>query len=78
MKYRDVDPKIKRLFPWALFLVLAAAFAFAAGRVHAEEDLYACYGSSRYQAMYSSWPECNEKGAPHEKGTHHRHHRARR
>lgn len=31
----EIDPKIKALFPWALFLVLAALFAFAATRVHA-------------------------------------------
>jgi len=60
MKYKDVDPKIKRLFPWLLFLVLAAAFALAATRVHAAEDVYACYGSARYQAMSSAWPPCNE------------------
>jgi len=60
MNYKDVDPKIKRLFPWALFLVLAALFAFAATRVHAEEDVWACYASQRYQAMSSGWPQCNE------------------
>lgn len=60
MKYRDVDPKIKALFPWALFLVLALVLAFAATKVHAEEDLWACYGSGRYQAMSSAWPPCNE------------------
>lgn len=62
MKYRDVDPKIKALFPWALFLVLAALFAFMATRVHAEEDVWACYGSQRYEAMSSGFPQCNELG----------------
>lgn len=57
---RDIDPKIKALFPWALFLVLAALLLFMTGRVHAEEDVWACYGSSRYQAMSSGWPQCNE------------------
>jgi hypothetical protein len=60
MNYKDVDPKVKRLFPWALFLVLAALFAFAATRVHAEEDVWACYGSARYEAMSSAWTPCNE------------------
>lgn len=62
MNYRDVDPKIKRLFPWALFLVLAAIFAFAATRVRAEADVWACYGSARYQAMSSDWPRCDKPG----------------
>jgi hypothetical protein len=35
MNYKDVDPKIKRFFPWALFLVLAAML-FLASMVHAE------------------------------------------
>jgi hypothetical protein len=30
MNLKDVDPKIKRFFPWALFLVLAALFAVGA------------------------------------------------
>jgi hypothetical protein len=35
MNYKDVDPKIKRFFPWALFLALAALLAFGAMIVHA-------------------------------------------
>lgn len=57
---KDVDPKIKRLFPWALFLVVAALLLFASTRVHSEEDIWACYGSQRYEAMSSGWPACNE------------------
>lgn len=57
-----IDPGVKRFFPWALFLVLAALLAFAASRVHAEEDVWACYGSQRYQAMSSNWVQCNEMG----------------
>lgn len=60
MKLKDVDPKIKRLFPWLLFLVLAAGLVLATTRVHAEEDVWACYGGQRYQAMSSGWPQCNE------------------
>lgn len=30
MNYKDVDPKIKALFPWALFLVLALLFSLGA------------------------------------------------
>ena len=36
MNYKDVDPKIKRLFPWALFLVLAVVLLLASMVVHAE------------------------------------------
>lgn len=32
MKIRDVDPAIRRLFPWALFLALALVFACLAMR----------------------------------------------
>lgn len=60
MNYRDVDPKVKRFFPWALFLALAALLAYGATKVHAEEDVWACYNSQRYQAMSSGWPQCNE------------------
>ena len=59
MKYRDVDPKTKRFFPWALFLVIAGLLVLATC-AHAEEDVWACYGSQRYQAMSSGWVQCNE------------------
>jgi hypothetical protein len=36
MKLRDVDPAVRRLFPWALFLALALVFAFLAA-AHADE-----------------------------------------
>lgn len=59
--YKKVDPKIKRFFPWALFLALAVLLALGAIRIaHAEEDVWACYASQRYQAMSSAWPACNE------------------
>ena len=63
MRARDVDPKIRRFFPWALFLALATLLALGAMIVHAhgEEDVYACYGSSRYQAMSDAWPACDER-----------------
>lgn len=61
MNYHDVDPSIKRLFPWALFLVLAGLFAIGAiALAHAEEDVYACYGPARYVAMSAAWPACAE------------------
>lgn len=60
MKVSDVDPKIKRLFPWALFLVTAALLLLATKYVRAEGDIWACYGSQRYQAMSSSWIPCTE------------------
>lgn len=55
MNEKDVDPCVRRFFPWALFLVLAAIFAFGAIRAaHGEEedpDPYACFGAGRYDAM---------------------------
>lgn len=58
---KTIDPKIKRLFPWALFLVTAVVIFFAAlATAHSEPDIWACYGSQRYQAMSSSWPPCTE------------------
>ncbi len=59
----DIDPKVRRFFPWALFLALALAFAVAATRVHAEEKSWDldCYGAQRYQAMSEGWPECHAK-----------------
>ncbi len=64
MKLKDVPPGIRRLFPWALFLVLAVLLTIAgcvlARPAHAEEDHWACYGSARYEAMSSGWTPCNE------------------
>jgi hypothetical protein len=56
-----VDPLVKRFFPWGLFLALAVVFLIASCVARAEDDQYACYGSSRYQAMYDSWPSCSER-----------------
>jgi hypothetical protein len=49
-------------FPWVIFLMLTVLFLIGISRrhAHAEEDVWACYGSQRYQAMSSSWPACNE------------------
>lgn len=59
MKYQDVDPKVKRFFPWALFLVLAALLALATTCAHAQDqDPYVCYGAGRYQAMSEGKPAC--------------------
>jgi hypothetical protein len=61
MKVRDVDPKIRRYFPWSLFLAAAAMLLLASCySAHAEEDVWACYGSARYQAMSAAWTPCNE------------------
>lgn len=62
MNYKNVDPKIKRLFPWSLFLLVAILFMVASCAIaHGEEeDVWACYGGGRYQAMSSGWPQCNE------------------
>lgn len=61
MKYQDIDPKIKRLFPWGLFLAAAALLLLATcARAYAEKDVFECYGPARYQAMSSAWPPCNE------------------
>ncbi len=62
MKYKDIDPAIKQLFPWSLFLVVAALLLLAScyRKAHAEEDIWACYGSARYEAMSSGWTPCNE------------------
>lgn len=58
----EVDPSVRRFFPWGLFLVLAALLLLGTCdiRAHAEEDVWACYGSARYQAMYSNWPTCDD------------------
>jgi hypothetical protein len=48
-------------FPWVIFLMLAVLFLIGVSRhAHAEEDIWACYGASRYQAMSSGWVPCNE------------------
>lgn len=59
MKDHDIDPIVRKFFPWALFLVLALVLALGA-KAHGEEDVWACYGAQRYQAMSSAWPACNE------------------
>lgn len=60
MNDNEIDPTVKRFFPWALFLALAALCALGAITLaHSEEDIWACYGSQRYQAMSSGWPPCN-------------------
>lgn len=59
--------KIKRFFPWALFLVMAAILSLlamcerapAAGKMP-EPDVYTCYGGGRYEAMGEGWPGCDE------------------
>ncbi len=64
MKLKDVPPSIRGLFPWALFLALAALLAIGAWAMarpaHADEDVWACYGAARYEAMSSGWTPCNE------------------
>lgn len=61
MNDRDIDPKVRRFFPWALFLFLAAlCFWGAITTAHGEQDIWACYGSARYQAMSAGWTPCNE------------------
>jgi hypothetical protein len=40
MKYKDVDPRIKRLFPWSLFLLVATLFLLAScemARAHPDQ-----------------------------------------
>jgi hypothetical protein len=58
----EIDKAVRKFFPWSLFLGLAVVFALATfiARAHGEEDVWACYGSGRYQAMSSGWPQCNE------------------
>jgi hypothetical protein len=41
--------------------VLIGAVLLCLRHARAEEDVYACYGSSRYEAMYDAWPACNER-----------------
>lgn len=47
----DIDPKIKRLFPWGLFLTVAVILATCAMLRQAHGEPYACFGSGRYAAM---------------------------
>jgi hypothetical protein len=54
---KDIDPGIRGLFPWVLFLVLALAFAACAFWVGKTSD-YACYGHDRAQAIFDKKPPC--------------------
>jgi hypothetical protein len=57
-----VDPKVKRFFPWALFLACALAFGIAAHYMEKPTiDDFVCYGHDQYQAMWDGKPPC--KGA---------------
>ena len=52
---------VKNFFPWAILLVIAALFTLGACSIaYAETDVWACYGSARYEAMSSSWTPCTE------------------
>lgn len=54
---------MKKYFPWSLFLAMAIIIVVLCGllrQARGEEDVWACYGSARYQAMSSNWPQCNE------------------
>lgn len=52
---------MKEKLPWVIFFSLAVLFLIGVSRrAHAEEDIWACYGAQRYQAMSSTWPACNE------------------
>jgi hypothetical protein len=57
---KEVDPKIKSLFPWLLFLLLAVVLLLASTQVHSEEDGYACYGAGQSEAMSSGLPPCDQ------------------
>lgn len=60
---KDVDPKVKQFFPWALFLVVAIVFGIAATYIHKPTvDDYACYGRDQYQAMWDNKPICKKPG----------------
>lgn len=61
MRIKDVDPKIRRLFPWALFLVLAALLALGAVAHGADApvtDGPPCYGQAINDQTYTPWNEC--------------------
>jgi hypothetical protein len=64
MNLKDVDPKIKRLFPWTLFLALAVVLCMASMIVHARgadlPDVWACYGPARDEAMAAGMTPCNQ------------------
>lgn len=53
----DVDPTVRRLFPWVLFLVFALVFAGLAVWVNETHD-YSCYGHERLQAIFDNKPPC--------------------
>jgi hypothetical protein len=42
-------------------LVIITVILFWCRFGYAEEDIWACYGSQRYEAMSSGWPACNER-----------------
>jgi hypothetical protein len=64
MKSKDVDPKIKRLFPWTLFLALTVLLLLASMVVNARgadmQDVWACYGRAREEAISMKLTPCNE------------------
>jgi hypothetical protein len=51
-----IDPKIKRLFPWVLFLVVAGLLASAAALV-GQGNNFNCY-PDRYQAIFDGRVAC--------------------
>lgn len=53
----DIDPAVKRFFPWALFLVCALVLGISAYWVGLP-NTYACYASPG-QAIYDGAPPCN-------------------
>ena len=60
--------RMKRYFPWGMFLIVAVLFALAAMMLPAhgmgwfkDPDPYSCYGAARYQAMYDGAPTCLAK-----------------
>lgn len=60
MNYKDVNPNLKRYFPWALFLVLAALFSLAACSLARGDDKPPCYGQTVDDHTYTAWPECRK------------------
>lgn len=58
-KGEEIDPGVRRFFPWALFLVCAILFGIAAHYIAKPTiDDYACYGRDQYQAMWDQKPPC--------------------
>jgi hypothetical protein len=56
MRVRDVDPKIKKLFPWSLFLTLALLFALGAcslARAADAKPSYTCEWVRDYLATHT-------------------------